>query len=232
MAPDDLYLQEKGAARRRRQPRMSTEGSRSQNRGKPEGGSQKLEGSQKREERQKREGRESKKDERRFDHPREGGGSKERRVPQLLTTPQERKRKISIGKRGSAVLKAFLPDILQKSPPSSPMLPPGQPPSPSCLSTPASQRSSPPLHHSPTPPSLSTTTASSPTTPPSLSTPPSLESLRSGLRSDCEGSSLSRIALTNSLSERQEDREVGQEPKLRGLTHSTSDTTCNLKSAR
>ena len=202
---------------------MSTEAPGSQNR---RGGRHHREGSSR-----NREERDSKKDERRVECHRQASGdgynesSKDRLASQLLTTPQERKRKISIGKRGSAVLKSFLPDLLQKSPPSSPVLASGHPPSATCLSTPASQRSSPPLHHSPTPPSLSTT-ASSPTTPPSLSTPPSLESLRSGLRSDWEGSALSRLALANSLLERQE------EPKLRGLAHSTSDTTCDLKSAR
>ena len=202
---------------------MSTEASRSQNR--RGGRHHREEGSRKREE------RDSKKEERRVEkHLKDAGdghneSSKDHPASQLLTTPQERKRKISIGKRGSAVLKAFLPDLLQKSPPSSPMLTSCHQPPATCLSTPASQGSSPPLHHSPTPPSLSTT-ASSPTTPPSLSTPPSLESLRSGLRSDWESSTLSRLALANNLLERQE------EPKLQGLTHSTSDTTCDLKSAR
>ena len=194
---------------------MSTEASRSQNR---RGGRHPREEGRSR----KREDRDAKKaDRHKATVDSRNESSKERPAPQLLTTPQERKRKISIGKRGSSVLKSFLPDLLQKSPPSSPVLTPA-----TGLSTLASQRSSPRLHHSPTPPSLSTT-ASSPTTPPSLSTPPSLESLRSsGPRSDWEGSCLSRLALANSLLEKQE------EPKLRGLAHSTSDTTCNLKSAR
>ena len=170
-------------------------------------------------------------DERRARHCRDGESSKDP-ASQLLTAPaQGRQRKISIGKRGSAVLKAFLPEILQKSPPTSPMLSTGSPLLPSLE---ASQRSSPPLHHSPTPPSLSTTT-SSPTTPPSLSTPPSLESLRSGLRSDCESSSLSRLALANSLFDHQVEEisnKTSGKRALRGLSHSNSDTTCELKSAR
>ena len=183
--------------------------------------------------------RDSKRDERGSRQCQDGEFSRDPTSQLLTAPPQARQRKISIGKRGSAVLKAFLPEILQKSPPRSPMLSTGSPLLPSREETSqrspeASQRSSPPLHHSPTPPSLSTTT-SSPTTPPSLSTPPSLESLRSGLRSDCESSSLSRLALANSLFDHQVEEisnETSGQGALRGLSHSNSDTTCELKSAR